>query len=138
MGWIPRSRAALRALHHQSGGAHADDHAVAAAVKGGGGLFDHFVRGRGSTGQEAGAHPANQIVRSDIVGRDHDHAAAPSGADPVLRQSHRLGGTGASGVNRRVRSTCANEFGKLGVPHRQHPEQVTPVEHIRLFLDGGA
>jgi len=58
----------LGALDHKSRGAHADDHAVPAAVKGGSSLFNHFVRSCGSAGQKAGTHPTDQIVRRDVVG----------------------------------------------------------------------
>ncbi len=64
--------------------AHAHDQAVPPAIEGSGGLFDYFVGGGRSAGQEAGAKPADQVIGGDIVGRDDDHAAAASGADPVL------------------------------------------------------
>ena len=76
------------ALHHQSCGAHADNHAVPPAVEGNSGVCDHFVGGCRSTGQEASAHPIDQMVRRDVVGRDDNHATAPPRVDPVLRQRH--------------------------------------------------
>ena len=128
----------LRALHHQASGAHADDHAVAAAVEGNGGLFDHVVGGRCSTGQKTGAHPSDQIVGSDVVGCDHDHAAATPRMDPVLGQRHRLCGARAGRVDLGVGTTRADEFSELRMSHRQGTEQETTVEDIRLFLDGVA
>ncbi len=80
----------LGALDHQGRGAHAHDQAVTAAVEGNGGVFHHFVGGGGPAGQEAGAEPLHQVVGGDVVGRDNDHAAAASGADPVLAPAPRL------------------------------------------------
>ena len=128
----------LRAFHHQASGAHADDHAVAAAVEGKGGFFDHFVGGRCSTRQEAGAHPSEQIVGSDVVGCDHDHAAATPRMDPVLGQRHALCGARAGSIDAGVRTTRADEFSELRMSHRQDTEQEATVENIRLFLYGVA
>ena len=128
----------FRALHHQGRGAHADNHAVPAAVEGNGGLFHHLVGGCRSAGQKAGADPLHQMVGSDVVRRDDDHAAAAPGADPVLRQCHGLRGARAGGVDLRVGTAGADEFGKLRMSHGQNSEQEAPVEDIRLFFDGGA
>ena len=128
----------FRALDHQGRGAHAHDHAVTPAIERNGCFFHDVVGGGGSAGQEAGAEPTDQMVGSDVVGRDDDHAAAPPGADPVLRHRNRLRGARAGGVDLRVGTAGADELGKLRVSHRQHSEQKTPVEDVGLFLDGGA
>ena len=89
IGCRPRSAAASGALHHQRRGAHPHDHAVPPAVEGNRGFLDDVVGRGGAAGQEAGAEPFDQVVRSDVVGRDDDHAAAAAGADPVLRDATR-------------------------------------------------
>ena len=88
--------------------------------------------------RKPGAQPFDQMVGGDVVGRDDDYAAATPGTNPVLRQRHRLGGARAGGVDLRVGTARADEFGELRMSHGQDSEQEPPVEDIRLFLDGGA
>jgi hypothetical protein len=74
------------ALHHQRGRAHAHDQAMAAAVEWNGRVLDLLIGGGCAARQKTGAHPIDQVVGGDIVGRDDDDAAAAPGADPVLGQ----------------------------------------------------
>src|ERR1019366_5373842 len=83
------------------------------AVKRNRGVFDLFIGGGRSAGQKTGAHPIDQIVGGDMIGRAEDHAAAPAGANPVLRQRDALCGSRAGGVDLRVGTASADEFGKL-------------------------
>src|SRR5690349_16866921 len=64
--------------------AHADDHAVAAAVERQRRFF-HAVVGGGSAGrQKARADPSHQVLAGHVVGGDHQHAAAAPAANPVF------------------------------------------------------
>src|SRR5208337_274400 len=64
------------ALHHQSCGAHADNHTVPPAVKGNGSICHQIVGGCRSTSQEASAHPTDQMVGGYVVCSDDNHPAA--------------------------------------------------------------
>src|SRR5581483_3231654 len=112
----------IRALHDQARRAHPDNHAVTAPVEREGGLGDDLVRGGGAAGQERRPHPLEHMVGGDVVRRDNDHTAAASGTDPVVGQSDRLGGAGAGGVDLRVGTARADEFGELRVAHGQQAE----------------
>src|ERR1035441_7760589 len=86
--WRRRSKGAafprsVCALDYKASGAHAHDQAVAAAVKGSGGFFHHFVRGGGTASQETRATPFDRMIGRDVVGRDHDHATAR----PIIRSN---------------------------------------------------
>ena len=81
----------FQAFDDEGRGAHPDDQAVTAAVERGCRLFDDLVGGGGAGGQEAGAEPAHQVLRGDVVGRDHDHAAAAAGLNPVAGDRRRPG-----------------------------------------------
>src|SRR5208283_677016 len=126
------------ALHHQSRGTHADNHAVPAAVERNGGVRDHFVGGRRSAGQEASAHPIDEMVRGYVVGRDDNHTAAAPGVDPVLRQRDTLCGARTGSVDLSVGTASADEFGELRMSHGQDSEQKAPVEDVWFLVDGGA
>ena len=126
------------AFHYQSGGAHTDDHSVPAAVEGNSGICDHFVGGCRTTGQEASAHPIDQMVGCHVVGGNDDYPLAPPDVNPVLRQRHRLRVARAGRVDLSVGTAGADEFGKLRMSHGQDAEQEAPVEDIRFFVDGGA
>src|SRR5579864_6985505 len=129
---------ALGTFNDECGGAHADDQSVAAAVEGNGGLGNNFVRGGSSAGEEAGAHPVDQMVGGDVVGGDDDHAAATAGADPVLRQRNRLRGGRAGRVELRIWTPGPDEFGELRMPHRQGAQQETALEDVGGFVNQGA
>ncbi len=135
MGWIPRSRAASALSTTRRRRAHAHDQAVPPAIEGSGGLFDDFICGGRSAGQEAGAKPADQMIGGDIVCRDDDHPAATSGADPVLRQADGMTGGCARGVDLRVGSAGADELGELRMSHRQGLEQEAAIEDVRVLLN---
>src|SRR5437899_11604593 len=77
---------------YQARSSHTDDQAMPAAVKGGGSFFNQLVRGGRTARQESSAKPFDQTILSNIVGRNNDYAAAPSGVDPVLRKRHCLRG----------------------------------------------
>ena len=126
----------LRALQHHRRRTHPHDHAVPPAVERNGGFFHDIVGRRRAAGQEPGAEPLDQVVGRDVVRRDDDHPAAAPGADPVLRQSDRLGGARARRIDLRVRAPCADQLGELRVPHGEHPEQETAVEVERHLRDG--
>src|SRR5512141_1977668 len=64
--------------------AHPYDQAMPAPIKGGGSFFDHLVCGCRTAREEPSTEPFKQVVGSNVVGRDNDHPAAPSGVDPVL------------------------------------------------------
>ena len=128
----------LGALDDKACGAHAHDQAVPATVKGSGGFFHYFVSGGRAAGQEARAKPFDGMIGGDVVGRDHDHATAASGTDPVFGQRDCLRGAGAGGVDLRVGTARADEFGKLRMSHRQGSEQEAAVEDVGLLLDGVA
>ena len=115
--------------------ARPDDHSVPPAVERRGRVLDHVVGRRCPGGQEAGGHPRQQVVAGGVVRGDHDDPAAPAGADPVLGQSHRLGGARARGVDLRVRPAGADDLGELRVPHRQGAEQEPAVEDEPLGVD---
>ena len=122
-------------LHHEGGGAHADDHAVPPSVERRRCVFDVLV-GRGGTAREKAARdPRLQRVAGGVVGRHHDHPRATPGPDPVLGERDRLRRRSARGVNLRVRAPRADDFGELGVPHRQHAEQKPAIEVVRIGLD---
>ena len=67
----------------------------AAAVERQRGLLDLVVGGGRACREEASADPAHQVLAGHIVGADDDHAAATTGADPILGQRHALRGAGA-------------------------------------------
>ncbi len=123
------------ALHHQAGGAHADEHAVTALVERQRRILDHLI-GRSRTGrQEAGADPAHQRVRSGVVGGHDQHPATAPGADPVLGQRDCLRGARAGGVDLRVRPARPDQLGQLRVAHREDPEEEPAVERVSLVLE---
>src|SRR5207249_1831908 len=80
------------AFDHKARSAHSHDQAVPTTVKGSSSFFDHLVCGGRTARQKSSTEPFNQMVRSNIVGRNNDYAAAPSGVDPVLRKRHCLRG----------------------------------------------
>ena len=120
-------------LDHERGCAHADDHAVAAAVERRGRVFDFRVSRRGSRGQEPGPDPRQQDLGGHVVCGDDDHAARAPRADPVFGHGQGLGSGCASGVDLGVRPPRADQFGELGVPHGQAPENEPPVEFEGLL-----
>jgi hypothetical protein len=87
-----------RVLEHNRSRAHPEDHSVATSIKGRGCVLDRVVSSGCSGRQEAGSDPAEQVVGSDVVRRDHHDPPAPAGPDPVLRDRERLGGAGARRV----------------------------------------
>ena len=119
-------------LHHQAASAHAQQHAVAPAIEGQGRLFQHIFGGGRAGGQEAGAHPFQQVVRGDVVGADDEHAAATAGPDPVLGHAHRHGGRSAGRVDLGVGTADAEQFGKLRVTHGENAEEETAIEFVAL------
>ena len=119
---------------HQGAGAHAQQGAVAALVEGQGGQVDAVVGGGGAGGQKARAHPLDQVVAGDVVGPDHDHAAAAARADPVFGDGDGLGRAGAGGVHLRIGAAGADVLGELAVAHGQDAEEEAAVEEIRLAL----
>ena len=122
------------ALQNQGAGAHAQEGAVAAAVKGQGGFF-HLVVGRGrACGQEACADPTHEIVAGHIVGADDDDPTAAPVANPVLGQGDGLGRAGAGRVDVGIRPPRADEFGELAVAHGQNPENKAPVKFVGVLL----
>ena len=101
------------AFHHQSGGAHPHNHAVAPAVKRQSGQAQvafHRCRPRG---HQARADPARQAAAGHVVAGDDHHAPGAPGADPSLGDPHRLRGRGAGRVDVRVGAACPDVFGKL-------------------------
>src|SRR5208283_4169222 len=100
-----------------------------------GSICNHLVGGSRSTRQKPCAHPTDQMVGADIVGRDDDHPAATSGVDPVLCQRYCLRSTRTGRVDLGVRTAGSDEFGKLGMSHGQDSKQKAPVEYVRFFLD---
>ena len=123
------------ALHHDGGGAHAEQHAVAPPIERQRRLLDHVVGGRGAGGQEAGADPLDQVVAGDVVGGDDDHPPAAPGADPVLGKGDRLRRAGAGGVDLRVGTAGADQLGELRMAHGEDAEQKPPIERVRLALE---
>ncbi len=126
------------ALHHHGRGTHANNHAVPPAVERNGGVCDHFVGGCRSAGQEPRTHPIDQIVGSDVVGRDYDDPLAAAGVNPVLGQRNTLGGACAGSVDLCVGTASADEFGELRMSHGQDSKQEATIENIRFFVDGRA
>ena len=76
-----------------------------------------------------------QLVGGHVIGRDDDHPARTTGADPVLRQRDRLGGACARRVDLGVRAPGTNQLGELGVAHREHAEEEATIELVRLVGD---
>src|SRR5208283_543054 len=127
----------VRTLHYQSGCAHSDNHAVPPSVEWNGRICNHFVGSSGSAGEESSTHPIDQMVRGDVIRRDDNHAVAPPGANPVLRQRYRLCGARARRVDLGVGTTRADEFSELRMSHGQNPQQEAAVEDVRFLVDGG-
>ena len=125
-------------LNDEGGRAHPDKHAVAAPVERQRGFPDGGVGRRCSGGQEARPDPREQVVRRRVIGRDHQHAAGPPGADPVLGHPDRERRRRAGRVDLGVRAAGADQLGELGVPHRQALEQEPPVEAERVLRQLGA
>ena len=123
------------ALHAEGTCAHAEDQPVAAPIEGQGDLCHAVVRGCCARSLEAGAHPLEQVVAGDRVGRDHDDAPAPAGADPVLGHGKSHASRGAGRVHRGVGSARTDVLRELAVSHGQHSEQEPPVEAIGLGGD---
>ena len=119
-------------LHHQAARPHAEQHTVAPAIKGQGRLLQHIFSGGRAGSQEAGAHPFQQVVGSDIVGANDQHAAAAAGPDPVLGHAHCHGGRGAGGVDLGVGTADAEQLRKLRVTHRENAEEETAIELVAL------
>ena len=131
----PALAGGLGALHHEAGGAHADDHAVTALVERQRRVLDHLVGRRRAGRQEAGADPAQHRVRGRVVGGHDQHPAAAPGADPVLRERDRLRRARAGGVDLGVRPARPDQLGELRVAHREDPEEEPAVERVRLLLE---
>ena len=68
----------------------------------------------------------------------NDRDIGVAGVDPVLRQPHRLCGGRAGRVDLGVGTASTDQFGELRMPHGQGSEQEPALEHIWLFLNGGA
>ena len=120
---------------HERSCTHSEDHAVAPSVERQGRL-GHVAVGGGCAGrQESGTEPAEEGVRGDVIGSDHDDATATTGADPVLGEADGLGRARTCRVDLGVRPTGTDQVGELGVPHRQNTEQEAPVEVVGLVVD---
>ena len=123
------------ALDDEGRSAHPDDHAVAAAVERKRRVLHLLVEGGRARGDEPGTDPLHHVVRSGVVGRDHEDPAAAAGADPVLGEPGREPHRGAGGVDLGVRPTRADELGELRVPHREDPEEEAAVEDVGLLRE---
>ena len=127
------------ALDHKRTRPHAQQRAVAAAVKGQR-RFLHLVVGGGGAGcEEARTDPAHQVFAGHIVCAEHDHTAAAAIADPVLGQRHALRCGGAGSVDMRVRPACTDVLSELAVAHGQDAEDKAAVKLIgradQFFLE---
>ncbi len=129
----PALAGGARRLDDERGGAHPEQHAVAALVERERSLLDDLVGGRGPGGEEARADPRQHLVGGRVVGGDHDHPRATARADPVLGEGDRLRRARARRVDLRVRAAGADELGELRVPHREDAEQEAPVERVLVL-----
>ena len=117
-------------LDDDRSGAHADDRAVAATVKGQSRLVQALLGRRRSGGEQARSDPAHQVIAGHVVAGDDDHAPAAAGADPVFGHGDGVRGGGAGGIDVRVGAARADVLGKLGVAHRQDAEDKAAVKVI--------
>ena len=124
-------------LYDDGRGPHPDDHPMAPAVERQCRLFHVSVGGGRARGEEAGADPAEEVVRCRIVGGHDDHTAATPGPDPVFRHRDCLCCAGARRVDLGIRAAGADELSELGVPHGQDAEQETAIEGVRVSIDFG-
>ena len=104
IGWMPRSRAASADSTTKPRRPCPMIMPCRRRSNGSGGVLDRVVGGGGAGGEEADADPLASGVAGDVVGGDHDDAAAAAGADPVLGQRERLGRARAGRVDLRVRA----------------------------------
>ena len=100
-------------LDHDGCRAHADDHAVAAAIKGQGGLVQALLGGGCAGGEHARADPLHQVVAGHIIAGNDDNAPAAPSADPVLGDGHGVGCRRTRSVDVGVGAARANVLGKL-------------------------
>ena len=128
----------ILAFDHQGAGAHAQQCAMAAAVKGQGSFFHLVIGGGGACAQEACTDPAHEPLAGDVVGADHDDAAAAAVANPVFGQGYALGRAGAGGVDVGVGAAGADELGELAVAHGQNAEDEAAVKLVGVRLEFGA
>ncbi len=110
--------------------AHARKHAVSSAIEGQSSQPQIPLGGRRAGRQQCSRNPSAQRAGGDIVTTNDDHAAATSGANPVLRNRERVSRRSTSGVYMRIRPARPDVLGELGMPHRQDAEDETPVEAI--------
>ena len=113
---------------NQCARAHAHQHAVAATIERQGRTLDDVLRRGSARGHKPRTHPFHQVVRSEVVSADHDHAPAASQANPVLGDRNSRRGRRASRVDLCVGSANTKHFGELGVAHRQRMKDKTPIE----------
>ncbi len=125
----------VRALHDERGGAHAEEHAVAAHVERQRGVLHRLVRRGRPRREEPGADPREHLVGGRVVGGDHDDPPAAARADPVLGDRHRLRRAGARGVELRVGPARADQLGELRMAHREDAEEEAAVELVGVLLE---
>ena len=131
----PALAGGLGALDDERRGAHADHHAVTAAVERKGRVLHLLVERGGARGDEPGADPLHHVVGRGVVGRDDQDAAAAAGADPVLGEARGKPHRAAGRVDLRVRAARADQLGELRVPHREDPEEEAAIEGVVLLLE---
>ena len=115
-------------LDHERSRTHAQNHAVAASVKGQGGLLDDVVRCCGSRGCETTGDPLPEVVAGDVVAADDDHTVHSVGVQPILRHAEGSGRRCACQVERGVRAAYAGVLRKLGMAHAEGLEEVAAVK----------
>ena len=125
------------AFNDKGGGAHAEDQAVAAAVKRQRRFLDDVVRGRSTRGGKAAGDPFPQVIARDIVTADDDHAVHTSSVEPILCYAKGRCGRGAGKVDGGVWPTNARVLSKLGMPHVEGLEEVAAVKATLAVVTAG-
>ena len=107
---------------------HAQNEAVATAVKGKSGLFNDVV-GRSSAGcGEATCNPLPEVVACYVIPADDDHTVNPSSVQPVFGNPEGSGGGSTGQIDGGVRPSNASVLGELGMAHVERLEQIPAIE----------
>ena len=122
------------ALDHQRAGAHAQDRAVAATIKGQRGLVNAVVGSGCSQRQESRANPLQQMITGDVVCAQDQHPAATAGAYPVFGDGNALGCAGTGRVDVGIGAAGTDVLGELAVAHGQDAEDKAAVKLVWLTL----
>ena len=122
-------------LDDHPGRTHAEDQAMASAIKRKRRLFEHFVGGCCAARKKPGADPLHKIVARRVVRGDDDHPTTAALCDPILGERDGLGAARTRRIDLGVGTASPDVLRQLRVSHRERFEDEPPVELIGITFE---